>query len=298
MANSTTSTELLTGWAQLTNEINQALSAYARFGEGCPPELEAAMRYSLLGPGKRLRPLLALFAADALGGDQADAMPVACAAEMIHAYSLVHDDLPCMDDDELRRGRPTCHIQFGEATAVLVGDALIARAFEIIANDCASAEVARACCRELARAAGACNLVGGQSDDLHTEQPDQTMDRLLAIHRRKTGAMFLAPLRMGAITACRSTAPEAIDQYGQSLGLAFQIVDDLLDFEGDEAVVGKKTGKDAAKGKLTFPGLIGVDESRRRAEELVEEAVSAAASLGERSANLQRLARFVLERDR
>ena len=177
-------------WDGFVLMINEVLDAYCRFGADCPARLQEAMRDSLLGPGKRLRRLLALFAAEACGGNMKLALPAACAVEMVHAYSLIHDDLPAMDNDDLRRGRLTCHVKFGEDTAILAGDALLTRAFEVLACEIEPASVARDCCRELALAAGAGNLVGGQSDDLSLGEHDHSVDRLSAIHRRKTGAMF------------------------------------------------------------------------------------------------------------
>ena len=265
----------------------------------CPPLLADAIRYSLLAPAKRLRPLLVLMAAEACGGSIERAMPAACAVEMVHAYSLVHDDLPAMDDDDLRRGRPTCHKAFDEATAILAGDSLLAMAFEVLARDVSPADVAAACCRALATAAGPTALVGGQAADLEGLTNGADLTTLEAIHRRKTGALFNCALKLGGLTA-RANAGQltALDAYGQHLGLAFQIVGDLLDVGGDAAALGKSVGKDAQRGKLTFPGLLGVDESRRRAECLVAEACRSLEPLGPTAEGLEALARFVLERDR
>ncbi len=214
----------------LRQQIDTALQHYANFQADCPTRLREAIRYSLLAPGKRLRPQLVLLAAQACGGQIRAALPAAVAVEMIHAYSLVHDDLPAMDDDDLRRGRPTCHIQYDQATAILVGDALQARAFEILATQIKPAQQAADCCAELARAAGAEALVGGQVADLAAESQPVSAKELETIHRRKTGALFCVSLRLGAIVA--NASPQAfacLDQYGSHLGLAFQIVDDLLD---------------------------------------------------------------------
>ena len=256
------------------------------------------MRYSLLAPGKRLRPLLVLLAIEACGGEIEAAMPAACAVEMVHAYSLIHDDLPAMDDDDLRRGLPTCHKKFGEATAILAGDGLLALAFEVLAKGIEPPATAAACCAALAEAAGPCRLVGGQADDLLGANGGG-IEHLEAIHRRKTGAMIAVSLQLGAmVAAARPEALDAIERYGQAIGLAFQITDDLLDFQGNEADVGKRVGKDIERGKLTFPGLLGVEAGRRRAERLVDEARAALAPLGPRAACLEALARFVLERNR
>ena len=278
--------------------IDGALDAYTQFDRGCPPSLAEAMRYSLLAPCKRLRPMLVLLAAEACGGDQQAAMPAACAVEMIHAYSLVHDDLPAMDDDDLRRGRPTCHKAFGEALAILAGDALLTLAFEVLAKDIQPPEVAAQCCALLGRAAGCSALVGGQADDLAGQFSDGGLEALEAIHRRKTGAMMLVSLQLGATVAgadARQLA--ALTDYGQCLGLAFQITDDLLDVRGETAAMGKRVGKDSDRGKLTFPGILGIEESTRRAEALVAQACTALEPLEPGAHGLQALAHYVLTRN-
>ncbi len=284
--------------AQLGPAVESALDLCTQLGDGCPARLRESMRYSLLAPAKRLRPLLVLSAAEACGGSIEEAMPAACAVEMIHTYSLIHDDLPAMDDDDLRRGRPTNHVVYGEGLAILAGDALLTLAFEVLARDVQPPSVAARCCAVLAEAAGACQLVGGQTDDLAEDKP-QTLETLEAIHRRKTGAMFLAPLQLGALTAGASAEQHAaLREYGECLGLAFQIVDDLLDVQGNEATLGKRVGKDVAHGKLTFPGLLGIDESRRRASQLTARSCEAIAHLLPAAEGLDALARFVAERDR
>jgi geranylgeranyl diphosphate synthase type II len=283
----------------LRRRVDEALDAYTRYNDDCPSELAAAIRHSLLAPAKRLRPLLVLMACEACGCKSIAALAAACAVEMVHTYSLIHDDLPAMDDDDLRRGLPSCHAKFGEATAILAGDALLAQAFEVLATDLTPPAVAARCCGELASAAGPCNLVGGQQDDLESEFADLGVDELERIHRRKTGAMIRASLRLGGIVGGASeTQLQALDSYGERLGLAFQIVDDLLDLQGNEQALGKRARKDAESGKLTFPTVLGVEESRRRAEKLVAQAIEAVAPLGSRAAALQTMARFVLERDR
>ena len=279
--------------------IDAALRRAVEFDAGCPSHLAEAIRYALLAPGKRLRPQLVLSAAEACGGDVNDALPAAVAVEMVHAYSLVHDDLPAMDNDDLRRGRPTCHRQFDEATAILAGDALLTRAFEVLAAEIQPPERAAACCGELARAVGATGMVGGQADDLAAEFRHIGIARLQSIHRRKTGALFGASLQLGAIVA--DAAPDQrqrLATYGDNLGHAFQIVDDLLDVAGDEGRVGKRVGKDKGRGKVTYPALLGVDESRRRVEQLIEQATSALDPLGERAKPLRDLAEFVGRRSR
>ncbi|MFO0876793.1 MAG: farnesyl diphosphate synthase [Gemmataceae bacterium] len=287
--------------------------------EGLPDELLDAMRYSLLAPGKRLRPLLVLLAWEACGmgpldGDTAypaevNPWPAACAVEMVHVYSLIHDDLPAMDDDDLRRGLPTCHRKFSEATAILAGDALLTYAFQVLAESYAPA-TASACCADLARAVGCAGMVGGQMDDLAWERSPEAVQRTLAdlefLHARKTGALIRSCLRLGARVA-RGLEPdgcvrleelERLDEYGRCLGLAFQITDDLLDVEGAAKDVGKKVGKDAARGKLTYPGLLGTEESRRRASHLGEQATAALSAFSPAARRLEELVSFVLTRDR
>ncbi|MDY0165983.1 MAG: polyprenyl synthetase family protein [Thermoguttaceae bacterium] len=289
---------------RLRAPIDAALSARCPHAAGAPPRLTAAMRYALLAPGKRLRPMLALLAAEACGAPLDRAMPGACAVEMVHAYSLVHDDLPAMDDDDLRRGRPTCHKEFDEATAILAGDALLALAFEVLATEVRPPETAVACCAALAQAAGRCHLVGGQADDMHPPQPDQLegengLETLEGIHLRKTGALIRASLRLGGLCAgAEAQQLAALDRYGRCVGLAFQIADDLLDVMSNTHALGKRVGKDAAQGKLTFPGLLGIEPSRVRAEQLIDDACEAVAPFGSAADGLASLARFVLERKR
>ena len=283
---------------ELRAAIDAALDAYTDFPAGCPDHLREAIRYSLLAPAKRLRPTLVLLAAEACGGSRQAAMPAACAIEMVHTYSLIHDDLPCMDDDDMRRGLPTNHKRFGEGTAVLAGDALLALAFETLARDITPPDVAASCCAVLANAAGATQLVGGQADDLAGEFFGGNLDRLESIHARKTGAMFLAAMHLGALVAEATVRQRrALEEYGRKLGLAFQIADDLLDVQGDATAMGKGVRKDAERGKLTFPAVLGIEESRRRAEALIAEACAALEPLGERARPLESLARYVLERN-
>jgi geranylgeranyl diphosphate synthase type II len=288
------------------SEVEAHLREALRPEPGLPPPLLEAMRYSLMAPGKRLRPLLVVLAAEACGGGSAP-WAAACAVEMIHAYSLIHDDLPVMDDDDLRRGQPTCHKKFGEALAILAGDALQALAFQVLAEGYPPATAA-ACCRELAKSAGAAGMVGGQVDDLAWERPaggkeERTVEGLEALHARKTGALIRASLRLGVLAGHAPEEPdpgllERFDASGRCLGLAFQITDDLLDVEGHAEQAGKRLHKDAARGKLTYPGLLGVSESRRRAERLCREADQHLAPLGTAAARLRALAPYVLGRDR
>ena len=281
----------------LRQRIDDALDRYTQLDQDCPDHLREAIRYCLLAPGKRLRPLLVLTANQICGGQIEDALPAACAVEMIHNYSLIHDDLPAMDDDELRRGRPTCHIKFDEATAILAGDALIPLAFETIVANTNPATVAAACVGELAIASGPCQLVGGQADDLRLQFATPDLDSLEKIHRRKTGALLTVSLKLGGITAGASAEQiDCLARYGQHLGLAFQIVDDLLDLNGSSETMGKKTGKDAQAGKQTYPTVIGQAASRQRANEMIEQAIAAITMFGDAGAPLKSLANFVINR--
>ncbi|MGD9853494.1 MAG: polyprenyl synthetase family protein [Planctomycetaceae bacterium] len=319
---------LLASWRQI---IEDRLRVCLECGSDCPGRLREAMAYSLLGGGKRLRPLLVLIACEACGGDVETALPAACAIEMVHTYSLIHDDLPAMDDDDLRRGRPTCHRQFDEGTAILAGDALLTLAFEVIAAEIVPPAVAAACCADLARAAGMCGMVGGQMADLEqaggssqqSAVSDQrsgagnqrlaisgqrlevapagpsTLSLLESVHRRKTGRLLCSALTMGGrIAGADPQTLGLLATYGESIGLAFQIVDDLLDVRGDSTTMGKQVRKDDAAGKLTYPGLLGEAESRRRAEGLIENACRAVAVFGERGQRLEAMAHFVIARDR
>jgi geranylgeranyl diphosphate synthase type II len=339
---------------RLLPSIEAALDRFSDLGPGCPERLKEAMRYSLLAPGKRLRPMLVLLAAEACGGEIEAALPAACAVEMIHAYSLIHDDLPAMDDDDLRRGRPTCHKAFDEATAILAGDGLLTLAFETVARYIQPPATAAACCAALAEAAGACQLVGGQADDMEgqggegrekrkqgeseksihhssftihhlpalpagsqlnnseSQQSDAPLpevagisynqnqfDLLTSIHRRKTGAIIRVSLRLGGMVGGATERQlQSLKKYGENVGLAFQVVDDLLDVRSNQEIMGKRAGKDAVRGKLTFPGLIGLDQSIQYATQLVQDACEALIPFRPRAVGLEALARYVLERNR
>ncbi|NNE01104.1 MAG: polyprenyl synthetase family protein [Pirellulaceae bacterium] len=305
----------------------------------------AAIRYAVLAPGKRLRPALVLMAAEACGGGIEDAMPGAVAVEMIHAYSLIHDDLPAMDDDDLRRGRPTVHIAFDEATAILAGDALQPQAFRYLSEQVRDPVRAVEAIRILAAAAGCERLVGGQADDLAAESSEQdagtdgkplaggvlsdadavvaahadsldladpnsephvgpsrrgpvrTLEHLESIHRRKTGALFTASLEMGAVLSGASDqARQCVVNYAGDLGLAFQVVDDLLDHLADEGRLGKRSGKDAQRGKLTYPGLLGIEGAKQKAEQLIQSAKRHVVLFEDAAWRLNWLANYVLER--
>ncbi|MCG6656821.1 geranyl transferase [Halomonas campisalis] len=259
--------------------------------------LEAAMRHGLLVGGKRLRPVLVYLAGRALGATDERLDAPAAAVELIHAYSLVHDDLPAMDDDDLRRGQPTVHRAFDEATAILAGDALQTLAFELLAR----AEHPRlpALMLTLAEAAGRDGMVGGQALDLAAVGGHPDVAALATMHAHKTGALIRAAVRMGALTAVAEDDPRvaALDAYARAIGLAFQIHDDVLDVTGDADTLGKASGADAARNKPTYPSLLGLDGARARAGELVDEAVAALAPLGDTHAPLAELARYMIERD-
>jgi len=266
-----------------------------------PPErLHEAIRYSVLSPGKRLRPILALSATEAVGGDIEPVLPAACALECVHAFSLIHDDLPCMDNDDYRRGRPTNHVVYGEAMALLAGDALLALAFELLASctACPPERVAQAL-RRLAEASGTKGMVGGQVADMEYQGRDVDAATLRYIHSRKTGALLTASVCIGALLAGGNEKQiAALDQYGRHVGLAFQIADDILDVVGDQEKLGKPVGSDERHTKATYPRVFGVSQSRVMARREAEEAVRALAAFGPEADPLREMARFVVERDK
>ena len=274
--------------------LKQALS---RPGDA-PPRLIESVNYSVTAGGKRLRPALVLECCQACGGgaDNRSALAAAGAIELIHTFSLVHDDLPAMDDDDLRRGRPTNHIVFGEAMAILAGDAMVMLAFETIARD-ADAALVPALIRELASASGPAGMIGGQVLDIAGENQQLSLEELQRVHRMKTGALLACACRMGAIAArAGDAALEAITDFGRHLGLAFQIVDDLLDVTATPQQLGKHTRKDAGSGKNTYPSLLGLEASRSAAAEQVERSVRALDELGSPAGGLRAIARFVTTR--
>ena len=263
--------------------------------------LREAMRYCVLGAGKRLRPTLVYLTGEALGAPLAQLDAPAAAVELIHVYSLVHDDLPAMDDDDLRRGRPTCHRAYDEATAILVGDALQALAFAVLANEplsAASAPLRLEMIRVLARATGTSGMAGGQAVDLAAVGRTLTVTAIEDMHRRKTGALIQASVLLGALAAGVSGGPElaGLERFGAEIGLAFQIQDDILDVEGDPAVLGKSTGADAAHSKPTYPSTVGLESARDRARGLRDGAIAALAPLGSSSTPLVQLANFIVNR--
>lgn len=290
----------LRGWsAERLERVEQALSAWVP--REAPAQLGEAMRYAVLDGGKRLRPLLVLGAAEAVRGNMDAALRAACAVELIHAYSLVHDDMPCMDNDVLRRGKPTVHVAFGEAQALLAGDALQALAFELLAPEGTDIpdRVQASLCRLLARAAGQAGMAGGQAIDLAAVGKSLTEEELRQMHRLKTGALLQASVMMGA--ACGETATHALRglaEYGRALGLAFQVVDDILDVTADSATLGKTAGKDALNDKPTYVSLLGLERARRHARELLDEARGALATTGLADTQaLLALAEMVVDRD-
>ena len=293
----------LAGWiaarrAVVEDALDRALPAEGEW----PATIHRAVRYSLFAGGKRIRPLLVLAAAEASGGEDRDALPLACAVELIHTYSLVHDDLPAMDDDDLRRGKPTSHKVFGEAIAILAGDALLTRAFHLLAEVPADApaEVVRrrlAAAAALGEAAGTTGLIGGQVMDLESEGVTLDAASLERLHRAKTGALLGACVRGGALLAGASRDDfAALAAYAGAIGLAFQVVDDVLDATADDAALGKTAGKDARAGKATYVSVHGLGDARRIAASLLAQAHAAIAPLGERGRVLAGLADVIVAR--
>ena len=262
-----------------------------------PPTIHEAMRYSVFAGGKRLRPMLALFGCEAVGGKLEDAMPAAVALELIHTYSLVHDDLPAMDDDDFRRGRPTCHKVYGEAVAVLAGDALLTHAFQVLTDPTATGVPAvrrLQIIAEISAAAGSLGMVGGQTMDIQAEGKALDPTTLLTLHSKKTGALLRASLRVGGLAGGADDAAMAsLTRYGERLGLAFQIVDDILDIEGSSVEMGKTAGSDMRKHKATYPAVFGLEASRQEAARLLAEACEAVFPLGGGATTLLALADFV-----
>ncbi|MBS0212381.1 MAG: polyprenyl synthetase family protein [Proteobacteria bacterium] len=264
-----------------------------------PQRLHAAMRHAVLGEGKRIRPQLVYAAGVACGCDEATLDAPAAAVELVHAYSLIHDDLPAMDDDDLRRGRPTVHVAFDEATAILAGDALQALAFEVLSGAEGDAALRVALLRTLAQASGTAGMCGGQALDIDATGRMQTLAELERMHALKTGALLRASVRMGALCAGADAATlQRLDAFAEALGLAFQIRDDILDVEGSATQLGKTAGKDAAQGKSTYPALLGLDGSRRRLDELAHAMRDTLAPLGVAAAELLALGEMAVMRDR
>lgn len=277
--------------------VDATLAALFDSRPAIAPRLEAAMRHGLLAGGKRLRPLLVYMAGYALGADDEALDPPAAAIELIHAYSLIHDDLPAMDDDDLRRGQPTVHKAFDEASAILAGDALQALAFEVLAST-AHPRLANMV-HTLAVASGRDGMVAGQALDLDAVGGHPDVEALAHMHGHKTGALIVAAVRLGGLVAVAEDDPRltALTRYARAIGLAFQIHDDILDVTGDTVTLGKTSGADAARAKPTYPSLLGLEGAQHKAHSLIDEAVAALAPLGERAAPLADLAHYMIERD-
>jgi geranylgeranyl diphosphate synthase type II len=281
--------------------IDAALDRYLPAEDTLPQQLHTAIRYSVFAGGKRIRPILMLAACETVGGDIEQVIPAACAMEMIHTYSLIHDDLPAMDDDDFRRGRPTCHKVFGEALAILAGDALQTEAFLLLSDMAAGqgegAEARRRVINTIARCAGSRGMVGGQVVDMDSEGREIDLPTLEYIHTRKTGALILASVQAGALLGgSDQTAFEALSRYAEAAGLAFQVADDILDIVGDQAVLGKDVGSDVARGKATYPALLGLEQARGRARELRDMALTALSGFGEQADPLREIARYIVDR--
>jgi geranylgeranyl diphosphate synthase, type II len=282
------------------NIVEDALKRYLSPQSNVSAEIYNAVHYSVFAGGKRIRPILCLATVDAVGGNLAPAMPVACALELIHTYSLIHDDLPAMDNDDFRRGKPTSHKVFGEAMAILAGDALLTEAFVLLSR----AEKERlpvqrrlSIIQEIAQAAGISGMVGGQAMDVLFEKtvPDENV--LREIHRRKTGALIVAAVKAGAILF--NTPKEkvrALSQYGANIGMAFQIADDILNVKGDRALMGKETGSDAVRGKVTYTSLLGLEKAKEKLKEHIEAAIESIANFDERARPLRIIACYIEER--
>lgn len=283
---------------QYRQPVDAALANALAEQPGAPERLLAAMRHSLLANGKRLRPVLVLASAHLFDVKVTTALPAACAVEMVHAYSLIHDDLPAIDNDDLRRGQPTCHKAFDEATAILAGDALQSLAFATLAES--GHPNALAWVATFAQAIGATQLIGGEFLDIAAEKQTLTLEPLKNIHQRKTGALIRASIRMGLLSHPNPPADllAALDRYGACIGLAFQIQDDILGVEGDPDKLGKPVGRDEALGKNTYPALMGLDAAKVEAKRLIDEALTQLDTLDERADTLRNIARYIIKRER
>lgn len=292
-------TSLKTHAAQQRKRIDAALNRALPRPSVRPATLHESMRYSIFAGGKRLRPILCLAAAEACGGDDKLAIPAACAVECIHTYSLIHDDLPCMDDDDLRRGKPTNHKVYGEAVAVLAGDALLTLAFEIVgASEPARRYGSGDMVRDLAVTAGSRHLVGGQVADIEGEGAGLGARELRFIHDSKTAALLTCAIRLGGMSAGATPRKlEALTEFGQSLGLAFQIIDDILDVTQTSEKLGKSAGKDEATDKATYPAIHGLEKSRKEAARLTAKSIAALKPFGKAGARLEQIAHYLLDRD-
>jgi len=281
--------------------VDKALEKFLHSEDTLPTSLHKAMRYSVFAGGKRIRPVLMIAACEAIGGNSDKVLPAACAMEMIHTYSLIHDDLPAMDDDDFRRGRPTNHKIFGEATAILAGDALLTEAFILLSAPDNGldmpAETKLNVLNIMARCAGSMGMVGGQVVDMEAEGKETDLPTLEYIHTHKTGALILAAIQCGAlIGGCTREQYDALTRYGAAAGLAFQVADDILDVIGEQEELGKDVGSDQARGKSTYPALMGLEEAKKRAQELKDLAIESLAALDDRARPLREIARYIVDR--
>ncbi|MBI4838299.1 MAG: polyprenyl synthetase family protein [Nitrospirae bacterium] len=268
-----------------------------RRNNSCPKTLHRSMGYSLMAGGKRLRPIFAIAGHEAVGGRAGNIIPIAASLELIHTYSLIHDDLPAMDDDDLRRNMPTNHKVFGEATAILAGDALLTDAFSIVSNANAKPDALLNIIRELTYACGPHGMVGGQTADILLEGKKAKKSELLYIHTHKTGALIRASVRIGAILGVASQKElNALSKYGENVGLAFQIVDDILDITGTDEELGKSAGADILRGKNTYPSVFGMETSKEEAKILIEKALDAIGDLNSKADPLREIAKYILRR--
>jgi len=282
--------------------VDEALKRYMPGEDNYPPVIFKALRYSLFAGGKRIRPILCLASAEAVGGNIESILPVACALELIHTYSLIHDDLPAMDDDDYRRGMHTSHKVFGEDIAILAGDAMLTEAFHLMSDRGLMEKIASekliSVIHDIAEAAGCFGMVGGQVVDVQSEGKRVETEILNFIHTRKTGAMITAAVKAGAVLANAGEAElHALASYGRHVGLAFQIADDILNVEGDQKLMGKGTGSDIKRGKVTYPALVGMAASRRKAGDLIEGALSAIKEFDHRAEPLRMIAAYIVERN-
>lgn len=281
--------------------VEAALDQYLPQAATLPESLHGSMRYSTFAGGKRIRPILMLAACDAVGGDLQQVLPAACAIEMIHTYSLIHDDLPAMDDDDLRRGNPTNHKVYGEAIAILAGDGLLTEAFILLSNPTFANKLSSDARNEvihlLAKSAGSLGMVGGQVVDMESEGREIDLPTLEYIHTHKTGALIRAAIECGAVIGGASSAQrQVLVRYGQAAGLAFQVADDILDIVADQELLGKDVGSDQERGKATYPSLIGLEESRLRARELRDISFAALDSFGASARPLREIASYIVDR--
>lgn len=281
--------------------VEEALDRYLPRESEMPATLHKSMRYSMMAGGKRLRPILCIASCEAVGGQIKNAMPAACALEMIHTYSLIHDDLPAMDNDDFRRGRPTNHKVFGEAVAILAGDALLTKAFRIMTDlnlrKTVRPDTILDVISDISRAAGSFGMVGGQVVDMESEGKEIDLATLDYLHTRKTGALILASIIGGArVGGGTDEQNAALTRYGECLGLAFQIADDILDIEGNQDEIGKDVGSDLEKGKATYPSIVGMRASKERASELIDMAIKSLKEFDEKAEPLREIAKYVVER--